>query len=40
MKYRFEEGMTQVLNQILEFTQEKGNKDLRLSIDNEPQSFM
>ena len=40
VKYRFEEGMTQVLNQILEFTQEKGNKDLRLSIDNEPQSFM
>ena len=40
VKYRFEEGMTQVLNQILEFTQEKGNQDLRVSIDNEPQSFM
>ncbi|QWL82376.1 Helicase PriA essential for oriC [Streptococcus sp. ZB199] len=40
VKYRFEEGMTQVLNQILEFTQERGNQDLRLSIDNEPQSFM
>ena len=26
MKYRFEEGMTQVLNQILEFTQEKATK--------------
>ena len=40
VKYRFEEGMTQILNQILEFTQEKGNQDLRVSIDNEPQSFM
>jgi len=40
VKYRFEEGMTQVLNQILEFTQERGNQDLRVSIDNEPQSFM
>lgn len=40
VKYRFEEGLTQVLNQILEFTQEKGNQDLRVSIDNEPQSFM
>ncbi len=40
VKYRFEEGITQVLNQILEFTQEKGNQDLRVSIDNEPQSFM
>ena len=26
VKYRFEEGMTQVLNQILEFTQEKATK--------------
>ena len=40
VKYRFEEGMTQVLNQILEFTQERGNQDLRVSIDNEPQNFM
>ena len=40
VKYRFEEGITQVLNQVLDFTQEKENKDLRVSIDNEPQSFM
>ena len=40
LKYRFEEGITQVLNQVLDFTQEKENKDLRVSIDNEPQSFM
>ena len=32
--------MTQVLNQILEFTQERGNQDLRVSIDNEPQVYV
>ena len=40
IKYRFEEHLQEVLNQILDWTQEKGNKDLRLSIDHEPQSFM
>ena len=40
IKYRFEEHLQDVLNQILDWTQEKINKDLRLSIDHEPQSFM
>ncbi|WP_270774481.1 primosomal protein N' [Streptococcus anginosus] len=40
IKYRFEEHLQEVLNQILDWTQEKDNKDLRLSIDHEPQSFM
>ncbi|BAN62280.1 primosomal protein N' - superfamily II helicase [Streptococcus anginosus subsp. whileyi MAS624] len=40
IKYRFEEHLQEVLNQILDWTQEKVNKDLRLSIDHEPQSFM
>ena len=40
IKYRFEEHLQDVLNQILGWTQEKVNKDLRLSIDHEPQSFM
>ena len=40
IKYRFEEHLQDVLNQILDWTQEKDNKDLRLSIDHEPQSFM
>ena len=40
IKYRFEEHLQDVLNQILDWTQEKVNKDLRLSIDHEPQSFM
>ena len=40
MKYRFEDQLPQVLNQILDYTQERENQDLRVSIDNEPQSFM
>lgn len=40
IKYRFEEHLQDVLNQILDWTQEKVNKDLRLSIDHEPQSFI
>ena len=40
LKYRFEDQLPQVLNQILDFTQERENQDLRVSIDNEPQSFM
>ncbi|MET3557432.1 primosomal protein N' (replication factor Y) [Streptococcus rupicaprae] len=40
IKYRFEEHLTQVLNQILDLTQEASNKDLKLSIDHEPQNVM
>ena len=40
LKYRFEDQLPQVLNQILDYTQERENQDLRVSIDNEPQSFM
>lgn len=40
IKYRFEEHLESVLNQILDLTQKKGNRDLRLIIDHEPQSFM
>ncbi len=39
VKYRFEEGMTQVLNQILEFTQERVNANLRISMINELCSY-
>jgi len=40
VKYRFEENLQGTLNKILEWTQERDNKDLRFSIDNEPQNFM
>ena len=40
IKYRFEDHLPDVLNQMLDWTQQKDNKDLRLSIDHEPQSFM
>ena len=40
IKYRFEDHLPDVLNQILDWTQQKDNKDLRLSIDHELQSFM
>ena len=40
IKYRFEEHLESVLNQILDLTQKKENRDLRLIIDHEPQSFM
>ncbi|MGT2930153.1 primosomal protein N' [Streptococcus dentasini] len=40
IKYRFEDRLETVLNQILDLTQEKDNKDLRLIIDHEPQSFV
>ena len=40
IKYRFEDKLEDVLNQILDLTQDKGNKDLRLIIDHEPQSFV
>lgn len=40
IKYRFEEHLESVLNQILDLTQKKENRNLRLIIDHEPQSFM
>ena len=40
IKYRFEDQLEIVLNHILDLTQAKGNKKLRLIIDYEPQSFM
>lgn len=40
IKYRFEDQLGIVLNHILDLTQAKENKKLRLIIDHEPQSFM
>lgn len=40
VKYRFEDNLENVLNQILDLTQLPENKDLRLVIDYEPQNFM
>lgn len=40
IKYRKEEHLNEVLNHILELTQDPRNKDLRLLIDNEPQQFI
>lgn len=40
LKYRKEEHLESVLNAILDWSQEKDNKDLRLVIDNEPQNVM
>ena len=40
VKYRFEDHLENVLNQILDLTQLPENKDLRLVIDYEPQNFM
>ncbi|MGT2784321.1 primosomal protein N' [Streptococcus merionis] len=40
IKYRFEEHLSQVLDNILDLTQERENKDLKLSIDHEPQNVM
>lgn len=40
IKYRQEDELAAALNQVLELTQEPENKDLRLSIDNEPQNFI
>ena len=40
VKYRFEEHLEETLNQILDITQISENKNLRLVIDYEPQSFM
>lgn len=40
LKYRFEDKLQATLNQVLDWTQNRDNKDLRLTIDNEPQNFM
>ena len=40
VKYRFEDHLESVLNQILDMTQLPENKDLRLVLDHEPQNFM
>lgn len=40
LKYRKEENLEAVLNHILDWTQDKEMKDLRLIIDNEPQNMM
>lgn len=40
VKYRFEDNLENVLNQILDLTQLPENKNLRLVIDYEPQNFM
>ncbi|HFU4488942.1 TPA: primosomal protein N' [Streptococcus suis] len=40
LKYRKEENLEAVLNHILDKTQEKEMKDLRMVIDNEPQNMM
>ncbi|WP_161980864.1 primosomal protein N' [Streptococcus sp. S784/96/1] len=40
IKYRFEDNLEAVLNDILEWTQEPDNKDLRVAIDHEPQNMM
>ncbi|WP_394405517.1 primosomal protein N' [Streptococcus sp. 20-1249] len=40
LKYRKEENLEKVLNQILDWSQLPNQKDLRLIIDNEPQNLM
>ena len=40
VKYRFEDELENALNHVLELTQARENKDLRLLIDSEPQGFM
>jgi primosomal protein N' (replication factor Y) len=40
IKYRFEPNLVQVLNSVLEMTQDRAHKKLRIIIDNEPQNFM
>ncbi len=40
LKYRQEEQLEAVLNQILYWTQKRENQELRLSIDNEPQNMV
>ncbi len=40
IKYRFEEHLETALNALLEWTQKPENKELRVTIDNEPQNMM
>lgn len=40
VKYRFEAQLEEVLNQVLDLTQKRENKNLRVLIDSEPQSFV
>ncbi len=40
VKYRFEDNLEATLNHILDLTQDKANKELRLVIDHEPQNMM
>ena len=40
VKYRKEEGLYQALNQVLDLSQSKEYRNIRLSIDNEPQNLM
>ncbi|MEY8444022.1 primosomal protein N' [Lactococcus ileimucosae] len=40
VKYRFETQLEEVLNQVLDLTQKRENKNLRVLIDSEPQSFV
>ena len=39
IKYSFEDNLETILNRILDWTQEKDNKKLRVQIDNEPQNI-
>ena len=40
IKYRLEDELGAILNQVLALTQERENSELRLSIDHEPQQFL
>ncbi|MDR0298347.1 MAG: primosomal protein N' [Streptococcaceae bacterium] len=40
IKYRFEEGLEDALNAILELAQLRENRELRVAIDSEPQNFV
>lgn len=40
VKYRFEDRLETLLNQVLDLTQARENKELRIVIDSEPQNFM
>lgn len=40
IKYRLEDELGPILNQVLALTQERENSELRLSIDHEPQQFL
>lgn len=40
IKYRFEDQLEEALNQVLDLTQRRENKDIRVLIDSEPQNFV